>query len=197
MTVEITIGDAGELRVLAEQLEDTRGVLDGIGALMQQKATEAFRRQGRGQELWRPRGVPNVAGIVGDLNRGGFPKARRFDPRPALVDTGRLRNSITWKVAADGQSVTVGTSVPYAVRHNEGLPSEVTLTPAGREQLSRWLRRDRRARDLGLGWLFSQPTFTVRVPERRFLEVTREDRDEVVAEVERAIAAQARGRGRQ
>lgn len=194
MTVEITVGDAGEIQVLVDQLSDTRELLDAIGVLLLARAQQAFRQQRRGRQVWPPRMVPNVPGIVRDLNAGGFPKSRRFEPRPAVVDTGLLRNSIVSEVAADGKSVTVGTTVHYAATQNEGGESDVTLTSTGRRQLTTWLRRDASARELGLGWLFNKPTFVVQVRERRFLDIDRDDRKLIVRETEQAIARQARGR---
>jgi len=194
VTAKVTVGDAGEIQVLADKLQRPREVMEAIGALMQGRAVAAFRQQRRGSKAWAPRMVPNVPGIVRDLNAGGFPKSRRFEPRPAVVDTGLLRNSITWAVGANGRSVTVGTTVPYAATQNEGGSSDVTLTSGGRRQLTLWLRRDESARELGIGWLFSKPTFTVNVRARPFLVIDRDDRRMIIREVEREIERQSRGR---
>lgn len=194
MTIEITVGDEGDIKILVDKLRKTRGVLEAVGALMQGRVLQAFRRQRRGKQVWAARMVPNVPGIVRDLNAGSFPKSRRFEPRPAVVDTGVLRNSIISRVAGNGRSVTVGTSVPYAATQNEGGESEVTLTAGGRRQLTLWLRRDESARELGLGWLFSKPTFTIRVRERRFLDIDPDDRKAIVKVIESEVAREFRGR---
>ena len=46
--------------------------------------------------------------------------ALELENKPARVDTGLLRNSITYVVNADEQSVTVGTNVKYAIYVHEG-----------------------------------------------------------------------------
>ena len=194
MTVEIRVGDLGDVQIIGEALGDLRDVLDGIGALLSARAVGAFRQQRLGRQQWAARMNPNVPGIVLDLNAGRFPLSRRFDSRPAVVDTGTLRNSITWQVGDGGRSVTVGTAVPYAAIHNEGGQSEVTLEPRGRATLFRWLRsleRSRR-RELNLGWLFNRSTFTVNVRKRPFLQIEREERRIIVEEVEAALGQSVR-----
>lgn len=197
-TVEVR--ESGDVRILADRLADPTELLQEIGALLLSRASRSFRDQARGGEAWGERMVPNVPGIVADLNGGGDPKARRFDPRPALVDRGTLRNSLTMLVAGD--TVVIGTNVPYAALHNEGGTSSVTLTRTGRARLTALLRRERRkvrggrgddrsAQLLGLGWLYSRPTFAVNVRKRTFLTITAED----VAEI-RALVAEAVTRGR-
>lgn len=194
MAATIKVGSAKEVVVLSSKLKDPQVTLDKIGALLATKAKKAFREQRRGGNVWPPRMVPNVPGIVKDLNKGASIKARRFNPRPALVDTGILRNSITWLVGSSGRSVTVGTNVPYASRHNEGGSSVITLTGEGRKNLVLALRKARKARSstrnamlLGLGWLFSKPSFSVEAQRRPFLVIEDEDRSEIVAMIERNL----------
>ena len=47
----------------------------------------------------------------------------RFAKKTCPVDTGRLRNSITWQLAADENAVYVGTNVEYAFSVHEGTGS--------------------------------------------------------------------------
>ena len=62
-------------------------------------------------------------GIIADLHAGKkVPAARRLEPRPALRDTGRLANSIAFRVAGD--SVEVGSNVEYAGTHHHGGETE-------------------------------------------------------------------------
>lgn len=169
--VEIEKG-AG-LRALGEKLGDLRPVLEQAGAYLTSRSQAAFREQGRGADRWPARMNPNVPGIVSDLNRGAAVPSRRFEGRPALTDTGRLRQSITWRVRGR-REVLVGTTLPYAQTHQQGLPSEVALTSAGKRNLYEFLRE---RRDLGpvLGWLFNRPRFMVQVRPRPFLAVLDED----------------------
>lgn len=47
----------------------------------------------------------------------------RFAKKECPVDTGRLRNSITWQLASDEKAVYVGTNVEYAFSVHEGTGS--------------------------------------------------------------------------
>lgn len=71
----------------------------------------------------------NVLNELGlDIPRGLEAVGKQFmnyaklelENNPARVDTGLLRNSITYVVNADEQSVTVGTNVKYAIYVHEG-----------------------------------------------------------------------------
>lgn len=75
-------------------------------------ALDNFKRQGfLGDSLqpWRPRKNPNKWG-----------QAPKRNSRAILVDTGRLRRSIR-VVRSNWQEIVIGTDVPYAKAHNEGL----------------------------------------------------------------------------
>lgn len=196
MTVEVRVANAGQVEVLSDTLGDLTPVMDSLGALLTARSQASFRTQGKRGRPWPPRLTPNVPGIIRDLNSGGSPKARRFQPRPALVDTGTLRRSITWEVSGSGREVTVGTNVPYAKLHNEGGDSTSTLTSQGRQRLAAWLRRDPTNRVHGLGFLFSQPSVTVAVRKRAFLDLTSDDRKLIVDHIEAGISDTVRVRGR-
>lgn len=170
--------ELGSLGDLARAVTNPRPFLRTVGALQASRCREAFRRQGRGRR-WPARGVPNVAGIVADLERGSRPPARRFTPRPAGIDTAALRNSITYSVVGrDG--VDLVAPVSYAERVQRGGSARVTLSASIRPRLAKFLRSGRgrrwRAR---LGWLFTAQRrdggFTVSVPARPFLEVLPSD----------------------
>jgi phage gpG-like protein len=191
VTVEVRVSP-DQIDLLTDSLsaQAVEEVLDGIGALLTSRFQRSWRLQrSPSGDAWAPRLTPNVAGIVKDLNAGGFPKGRRFQPRPAVVDTGRLRGSLTWEVR--GSELVVGTSVSYASIQNEGGAVNLTLNATGRRQLAIWLRQDRSRREFGLGWLFSKPTFTLNVRERRFIEIGDDERSLVVKEIEQEIARRA------
>jgi phage gpG-like protein len=117
--------------------------------------------------------VPNVPGIVGDLNRNMNPPKRRFQPRPALVDTGKLRQSISFQVGS--KDVVVGTNLEYAAQQQLGGVSKVRLLKSSRKALSELLRKRPELRK-SLGWLFSKPEFEVKIRPRRFVGYDNEDR---------------------
>lgn len=159
-------------------------ILNAIGAYLTARSQRAFRDQAFDGNAWRPRSVPNIPGIVNDLNKGGQPKARRFQATPVLTDTGHLRRSITWQVS--GNSVLVGTTLEYAsVHQNGGVTKPVPLTEVGRQGLTALLRRRPQLRD-DLGWLFARPISFSRVPARPFVGLQEGD----LEEIERIIAAE-------
>lgn len=161
---------------IAGRLEDLTPAMTQVGAILTSKAQKAFREQGRPGHPWPERMTPNVPAIVEDLNRGTTPPSRRFTGRPAGIDTGRLRNSLTF--AAAPRSVEVGTTVEYASDVQGGGETLHVLTGQGRRNLYELLRSRRDLRG-ELGWLFSRPRFVVNVRPRPFLVLTDEDRDEV------------------
>lgn len=68
--------------------------------------------------------------------------------RRAPVDTGRLRNSITFEVTADGDVVRVGTNLEYAAFQEFGtrkMPARPFLFPAFEEERPRLRERMQRA----------------------------------------------------
>lgn len=169
----IRIERGAGVRILSDRLRELAPALDGIGAYLTSKTQAAFREQKRGKATWAPRMTPNVPGIVSDLNRGVRPPGRRFVDSPALRDTGRLLQSITWKVRRR-REVVVGSSLPYAQIHQRGGVQQITLAKQARGGLVELLR-DRPELRTELGWLFQRPTFMVRVQARPFLMVTQED----------------------
>jgi len=89
-------------------LENPKAALTAIGVMMVAESQDAFQQQRHGSVEWPARSNPNVYGILADFAAGkSAPPARRFQDRPALIDTGRLRSSIAFRVS--GKSVTVGT----------------------------------------------------------------------------------------
>lgn len=173
--------DLAPLVKLQEGFFDKKG-LQAVGSFLLSEAQTAFRRGGwRGGTRWPMRGVPNVAGIVRDLERGGTTlKNRRMQRQPVLMDTGRLRGSISMRIDTERQSVEVGTNVPYARTHQRGgqsiLPGASEAHPQIRKNLSTMLRKlsgDRKDElRKALGWLFNVDNFTVRVPKRPIVEPT-------------------------
>lgn len=168
----------GALDVLAARARDLRPALEAIGLHMVGVTQGAFRDQRRAGIEWRPRGVPNVVGILEDLRGGGSVKSRRWEPRPAGIDTGRLRSSIAYQVGAT--SVTVGSQVTYASDVQLGGSKTVVI---GRDLAARvrsWIGRLRGAQREKAQARFAKPlrdgALTINVPPRPFLVVTPEDR---------------------
>lgn len=122
-------------------IRQPRVLLNIIGAYGVAYAQRSFEDQRMGSIPWKPRAVPNIAGIVSDLNSGREPRANRFVDQPTLIDTNTLLNSLAHQVISD-EVVEVGTTVPYGETHQLGGESEVPeLTEGGRAILKRWMRR--------------------------------------------------------
>ena len=161
---------------LKDRIANLRPLLTEIGVTLTAKSQESFRKQSYGRSKWAGRMTPNVPGIVGDLNRNMNPPKRRFQPRPALVDTGKLRQSISFQVGS--KDVVIGTNLEYAAQQQMGGVSKVRLLKSSRKALSELLRKRPELRK-SLGWLFSKPEFEVKIRPRRFVGYDNEDRESV------------------
>ena len=171
---------------MREAAKDPAPLLNAVGLYMVGKTQQAFRDQGRGGVSWPGRAGPNRVGILRDLEAGRVPPERRFEPRPAAIDTGRLRASIAYRV--QGDTVIVGSNLDYASDVQRGSTVSIQVTGSLRIALAAWLRslkgdRKRQAR-AAMGWLFRVGVLTVNVPARPFVMVTDQDRATI-----RAMAA--------
>lgn len=116
-------------------------------------------------EPWKPRS---------GKRRGGVKR----QSGAILVDSGRLKRSIR-VISADSNRVVIGTDVPYAEMHNEGLDGEVNVR--------QHTRRSRKGR------LYTVRAHTRRVhmSQRRFLgasqELTKQLEDLITTELKNAI----------
>jgi phage gpG-like protein len=175
----------GALSVLRGRFERPELAMRAAGALLVGKAQRSFRAQRRGRVQWPERGAPNVAGILSDMNAGREPPSRRFEARPALIDTGNLRRSIHFIVSGPDR-ITLIASATYASQHERGGTSTQPVTRAAIRNLTDFLRRRRDLRPR-LGFLFNlyrtgQPLRT-NIPRRPFLMPTAED----LAEARRVV----------
>lgn len=173
-----------KLERFGKKLEKPEGALKQIGQIMVAASQQAFRDQRFDEEPWDERSDVNVFGIISDFAQGRTkPPKRRFQTRPALVDTGRLRSSIAFRLVGDA-SVEVGTVVDYAEVHQEGgeVQSE-TITDKVQKLLGEWLpSQDQEIQDR-LKFLllpsFRGKRLTATVPERRFIGFTDQIADDV------------------
>ena len=116
-------------------------------------------------EPWKPRS---------GKRRGGVKR----QSGAILVDSGRLKRSIR-VISADSNRVVIGTDVPYAEIHNEGLDGEVNVR--------QHTRRSRKGR------LYTVRAHKRRVhmPQRRFMgasqELTKQLEDLITTELKNAI----------
>ena len=172
-----TFQKGAKLERIEKNLEDPRRALKQIGVLMVAESQRAFRDQKFGPDAWEPRGKVNTFGILADLASGGNPKARRFQRRPALRDTGRLSSSIASRVVGS-RIVEVGTNLDYAAVHQEGgtVTSE-KITPSMQRRLWKWLKPKGKDLKAQLGWLLNRKyrgqSLTSEVPARPFVGITK------------------------
>jgi phage gpG-like protein len=175
--------------------------LERVRVLMVGRTQHAFDTQGRPGSTWKPRRVPNVAGILKDLERSAAtPPRRRFEPRPAAIDTGALRASITGRIVGT-ESVEYGSKLAYADSVQLGKAGRVEITPTARRNLAALVKR-RRDLQKSLGWLFNERgrparprrAIATHPPARPFVLFTVDDR-KAVQQIVREEALRERGRG--
>ena len=151
-------------RQFREFYEKTRRTLSRLPVLAAQDAVnffqDSFRRQawiGDTTEPWPARKSD---------------KTRRDAGRAILVKSGRLKRSVR-KIKADWDAVIVGTSLPYAKAHNEGLNEQVQVKTHVRKVSSRNTRVStggRRSQRTSTGIAFvSGHNRKMRMPRRQFL----------------------------
>ena len=164
-----------------KRFQDLRPLAEAVGVYMVGQTQKAFREQRRGSQDWPARSVPNRMGVLVDLKNGKTPPSRRWDARPAGIDTSRLRQSIAFRV--DGGKVIVGSNLPYASDVQRGATKTIQLDGPLRHALADWLRSlpkgKRAAARQAFGFMFHQGSFTVTTPPRPFLMVTPEDRRQI------------------
>lgn len=166
-----------------KNLDNPRGALKQIGAIVTAESQRAFRDQKHGRDRWEPRSDVNVFGIIADFAKGGTPPARRFERRPALRDTGRLSGSIAFKVLGT-KAVEIGTNLPYAGVHQYGGTVESEpVTGAVQKALWKWLKPKDAGLKARLGWLLNKKyrgeTIKGEVPARPFVGITKDTREDV------------------
>lgn len=188
-TARITI--AGRLRGMEPALRQ-------IGAVLVSQGQRAFETESFGDEPW-PERYPsqsepfiNVAGAVADLTAGGSVKARRFQRRPVLSDTGLLRGSLAWRLAGS-HAVEAGSVVPYAGLHQHGGESSQPVTATTKKGLIAFLKSKRGKPYRGkLGWLLNRKlgvtSLTTKVHARPFLGITKTVEEEIVGIIEAHVA---------
>lgn len=180
----------GALTDLEQRLSAPQAALRAVGLYMVGQAQAAFSKQGRGGAAWLPRAVPNRIGVLRDLEAGRTPPSRRFDARPAGIDTGRLRQSLAYRVS--GTKVTIGSQLPYASDVQRGSSVTIDLDADLRHKLAEWLKGLGKggkgdAARAAFGPLFQQKALSTTVPPRPFLAITPEDRKTIRALAQNAL----------
>ncbi len=177
--------ETGALVNLAGKLRRPEAILEALGAIGLAGWDEAFREQGRPKGSWPERMVPNIPGIIRDFQDTDRPSRvlRRFDARPAVVDTSRLKRTRSMRIVSRTR-VEWGTIVPYADKQHRGLESESpTITPTVQRNLWSWLKTPTGSpHKKALGWLLNRnkryETITIKIRERPLVSWLPRDTDD-------------------
>lgn len=139
---KININDQAEIDRLNQRLDKgPTALLKSFGVILARESKDAFTKQAFGETKWKPRypnqsgAKLNIAGALMDLGKGPKIKERRFQDRPAVMDTGMLKNSIastSGKENAGEFFVKCGSMQPYANKQHQGGVSKIRITEAMR-----------------------------------------------------------------
>jgi len=169
------------LEQLKNKTDNLKPLLSQIGtAVIVPDVQETIRSQTFNEKPW-PKRYPNqsgakvnVAGIIGDFTQGRNPLQKRFVDSPVLQSLEFIGSFTSRVVGAD--SVQVGTTWPFANIHHFGLASFQNITQTTRDNLSKFLKKERkkskeRGKELSerLGFIFNTEVLETNVVERRFL----------------------------
>jgi phage gpG-like protein len=188
----VTFKPGAKIKRWEAQLDDPKKALKQIGVLLVAASQASFKAQKLGDEKWDERRVPNVFGIVSDFHAGkAKPPARRFQDRPALRDTGRLAQSIAFKLES-AKVVAVGSNLPYASVHQFGGPVEsLPVTKTIQKRIAKWLVKSGRKWANDLQFLISSKMtgkqLKGEVPARPFVGLTKQVSDDIVQVVGREV----------
>lgn len=186
-------------------------ILKGAGGLALAQAQKAFKEQGLEDRRW-PERYPkqkepfvNVAGVVADFLEGRKrPPDRRFDRRPAGIDTQETLRSLTpgKSMQMDGQAVVVGT--PFKKKGSRiqfGGKGRQPVNKQVKDLLGEHLKKARKRvksgykkstpatkQDAGLaklGWLMNKNTkeLVTNVVPRPYLGLTRDLTEKIIDHV--------------
>ena len=183
-TVKVaSVEDGVSYTVLKGKIKNKVELLTLIGALIEVRTQSAFETGGRPGNKWQDRAVPNIPGILRDLDKGGADsvKRRRFVPRPVLVDTGRLSGSYV-AAPARKDEVVIGSNVPYANLHHKGGKSSIQVSKGTLKKLIQFTSSSSKGKEHSLKLIAAANKikkdggkFKVRVPKRPALVIIDQD----------------------
>ena len=145
--IRVRLVSLGGLGLLGDRIRDPDDATDALAAWGERTAKRNLREQRSAAGPFPERMVPNVPGIISDVNKGGMPKKRRWDPRPVPFDTGLLWDSVKGVTLGPrkAQVGVVGAAAEYATVQHEGGESESeALTQVGLDTLNKFLQKSQR-----------------------------------------------------
>jgi len=204
MTTEVTttfdLGDITRIKRMFRRPSDIGAKVAKLYIL--KDATRSFQLQRLGDFKWKQRYPTqddpfiNIAGAVQDLNRGREPLPRRFQRRPALIDTRTLAKSIGVRAVSEN-TVEVGSVLPYAKYHQWGLkPPPIRIKSQARDTLEAMLKKKKWRDNKAVAKLKfitreNELRFNRGVVQRPFIGLTDESRKKIPIEIERLLTEEA------
>lgn len=153
--------EAGIIR-LRKKIENPSRFMKRVGLEMVAESQKAFRNQCLGDIQWDER-YPNqtepfinYAGALMDLQKGASVKSRRFDRRPALVDTGMLSRSIAVDKQERPNVIKVGTTREGMAVHQWGGETRMRITETMIANLEKILEESKAKARRAYRWKFGQ-----------------------------------------
>ena len=174
---QVRVLEGARVQILKKNARNVEPLLNRIGRYLTQVSRVAFANQRFDGERWPPRSLPNIAGIVRDLEEGEFNSDRMTKATPALVDTGALRRSIRYRLTGP-KTVGIYSTERYAGLHNNGGTNAIPVTDEVKSNLKILLKALPQLRK-SLGFLFRRTSLSVTVPARRFLGVPDASRERI------------------
>lgn len=175
-------GDKVRKWILA--LDKPERALKQVGVLMVAESQAAFKKQTFGRKKWDARAPINVYGLIADFSLPKTPPGRRFDNRPALVDTGQLRRTIDYDFLG-AKEIEVGSNLDYSGVLNFGGPIESKpITEAVQSRIARWLKTQTGTIRSKLSWLvfpsMTGKTLKGEVAPRPFVGLTDQTVEDII-----------------
>lgn len=168
VTIDGLIRTQAVLNDLLKRTEDLSPLMDQFGAYGEESTVHRFETQ---------KGPDGKTWDKSERAKAGKGKGQ------TLVDTARLRQSVTWR--ADAKSAEWGTNVAYAAAHQFGMDEVVQVTEHNR------LIRKAFGRDLAFPVWQTVGAFSRQsnLPARPYLGIDGDDEDEIDAILHDYIAA--------
>jgi len=145
MTVTVNESYAGLLVELTDAKSDeSRMLYRAAGKALKELIAERFENSGNEGLPWLEQYPTakepwiNLAGAVSDWAKGkAEPDAKRFSKQPPLVDSGALKDSMSYRVVDKGVEVTSNSE--YADLHNTGGTSVQKITRGMRDKIRKFI----------------------------------------------------------
>lgn len=175
MRAKVKVGK--KLMDIKQSIDNPVKILKTIGITMVAESQAAFKLQSFGGKSWPPRSKVNTFGIIKDFAQNkAKPPSRRFETRPALMDTGLLAKSIAYNISSKN-SVKVGTALPYgSVQNFGGVTKSERITKVMQTKISKWLSKQSKSIKAALSFLLGKKltgkSVEQKVRARRFIGLT-------------------------